>query len=108
MYAKDAARAIVELSEALRERIETVNYLLAGVEPVPSAGELADVVRDRLPSAQISFEPDTEVQRMFRGGTPSLDDGNAQREWGWRHEYGLEEMMDDFLRELEQHPHRYA
>src|SRR5262245_18190625 len=39
LYVKDAARAIVELAAAPRDRIETVTYLLAGMAPVPSAGE---------------------------------------------------------------------
>ena len=35
-------------------------------------------------------------------------DTNAQREWNWRPEYGLEEMVDDFLLELRENPQRYA
>jgi nucleoside-diphosphate-sugar epimerase len=85
---------------------ETVLYLLDGVKPTPSAGEIADMVRDRVPGARIDFKPDEELQRIVDSLRP-LDDGNARREWGWRPEYDLERMVDDFLKELKQNPQRY-
>ena len=44
IYFKDAAQAIVRLGEAPLENIKTVNYIVAGVSPIASAGELADIV----------------------------------------------------------------
>jgi nucleoside-diphosphate-sugar epimerase len=37
---------------------------------------------------------------------PLVDD-NARTEWGWRPVYDLEEMVEDFCRELRLHPERY-
>ena len=108
LYFKDAARAIVELAEAPPENIKTVNYLLAGVTPVPSAGELADLVRARLPGAEISFEPDPAISVVGERSLSELDDTNARTEWGWKPEFDLEGIVDDFLRELKQNPQRYA
>jgi threonine 3-dehydrogenase len=107
MYVKDAARAIVELAEAPRERIRTVNYLVAGAAPSASAGELADIVCRRIPGAQIDFRPDPQLAPFIGRALVPLDDSNARREWGWQPEYGQERMVDDFLRELRAHPHRY-
>lgn len=108
MYFKDAARAIVELGEAPVENIKTVNYLLAGVTPIASAGELADIVRARVPGAQIDFKPDLELQDLVDKLLLPLDDSNAKEEWNWKPEYDQERMVDDFLQELELNPQRYA
>jgi threonine 3-dehydrogenase len=108
LYVKDAARAIVELAAAPRDRIETVTYLLAGMAPVPSAGELVGLVRTRVPGAQIEFRPDPALQRLVDPMSRPLADDNARTEWGWSPVYGLEAMVDDFLQELRLYPKRYT
>ena len=108
LYIKEAAEAIVQLAEAPLENIKTVNYLIDGIRPTPSAGELADMVRAKVSGAQIEFKPDEELQRMMEDSFRPLDDGNARREWGWNPVFDLEGIVDDFLQELEQHPQRYA
>lgn len=106
MYIRDAARALVNLSDAPRESIETVMYLLAGISPTPSAAELADAVRAKIPHAQINFKPDMQIQRALDSLLP-LDDSKARREWGWEPRYDLEQTVEDFLHELRQSPKRY-
>ncbi len=103
MYIKDAALATVQLAQAPRQAITTVNYLVNGVTPTPSAGELADVVRSKCPGARIEFRPDMELQRLIQGSLRPLDDHKAQQEWGWRPEYDLESLVEDFLLELGDH-----
>ncbi len=105
-YIRDAARALVMLSDAPRASIETAMYLLAGITPTPTAAELADVVRARILEAQIDFKPDMQIQRALDMLRP-LDDSNARREWDWKPSYNLEQTVDDFLRELRQNPKRY-
>lgn len=107
MYIKDAARAAVQLAVAPLEKIKTVIYLIDGRKPTPSARELADAVRARLPEAQIMFHPDPELQRIVDGVLP-LDDRNACQEWGWEPAYTLDAMIDDFLAELRTHPRRFS
>lgn len=106
LYIKDAAQAMVQLAEAPLENIQTGIYLLDGAKPTPSAGELADVVMNKIPGAQIGFTPDEELQSIVESLRP-LDDGNARREWGWHPAYDLERIVDDFLLELKRHPQRY-
>src|SRR5947209_9499194 len=62
IYFKDAARALVQLAEAPVQNIKMVNYLIAGPTPSPSAGELAEMVRAKVPGAQIDFKPDPALQ----------------------------------------------
>jgi threonine 3-dehydrogenase len=108
LYVKDAARALVQLGEAPRDAIRTVVYLLAGVTPTPSARELADIVRAKVPGAAITFTPDPAVQGVLDQLSLPVDDSCARTEWNWRPAYTQEQMVDDFLKELRLHPQRYV
>ena len=108
MYFKDAALAIVRMGEAPVENIKTVNYIVAGVSPIASAQELADIVRVKVPGAEIHFNPDLEVQEILDRLLLPLDDRNARNEWGWRSEYDQERIVDDFLQELKINSQRYV
>jgi threonine 3-dehydrogenase len=108
LYFKDAARALMELGAAPVERIKTVNYLVAGATPIASAGELAAVVRAKVPGAQVEFAPDLALQAIVDRLFLPIDDRRAREEWDWTPQYDQERMVDDFLAELQRHPHRYA
>lgn len=107
IYFKDTAKAIVELAEAPIGNIKTVNYLLAGVKPVASAGELADIIKNKVPDAKIAFEPDMNIQTLLDKLLLPLDDTNAQKEWSWKPNFNQEQIVDDFLNELRQNSQRY-
>jgi threonine 3-dehydrogenase len=108
MYYKDAARAMIQLGEAPVEEIATVNYLVDGVKPTPTAGELAEIVRSRVAGAQITFAPDALFQAVIDQAIHPLDDGRARSEWKWRPAYDQEAIVDDFLAEMRDHPERYG
>ncbi len=108
IYFKDAARAMVELGQAPVANIKAVNYLLGGTRPVASAGELADMVRARIPGARIDFQPDPALQPILDKLSVRLDDRRAREEWNWTPHYTQEQIVDDFLNELKLHAHRYA
>ena len=107
LYLKDAARALVELAAAPRERIRTAVYLVGGPTPAPSAGELATLVRMRVAGTRIEFRPDPALQRLVDPVARAIADDEARAEWGWQPRYGLEAMIDEFLREMRLHPERY-
>ena len=104
MYIKDAALATVQLAQAPQQAITTVNYLVNGVTPTPSANELADVVRSKILGARIEFKPDAKIQRLIQESLRPLDDHRARQEWGWKPRFDLESLVDDFLLELKAHP----
>lgn len=108
LYFKDAARALVQLGEAPLEAIRTVVYLLTGPTPTPSAQDLANIVRAKVPGAAITFSPDPAVQGVLDQLSLPVDDSSARTEWNWRPAYTQEQMVDDFLTELGLHPQRYA
>ena len=108
MYFKDAARAIVMLGEAPLTVIKMVNYVIAGVTPIATAQELVDMVKARIPTAQIDFEPDLELQKILDKLLLPVDDSIARKEWNWKPEYNQERIVDDFLEEMRMHPQRYT
>jgi threonine 3-dehydrogenase len=107
LYLADAARALRELAAAPREPIRTAVYLLGGPTPVPSAAELAALIRARVPGARIEFAPDPALQRLVEPLARPIADDEARAEWGWAPRYGVQAMLDEFLRELRLHPERY-
>lgn len=97
MYVTEAAAATIRLAQAPRERIQTVNYIVDGVKPSPSAGELVDTVRAKVPGAAIDFQPDPDIQTVLDEMIRPLDDTKARQEWGWQPTHDLERIVDDFL-----------
>jgi len=108
IYFKDAARAFLEISRAPADQIKTMNYILAGVEPMPTAGDLKNTIVRHLPQAQLTFKPDPlamAFQKMNQG--VRWDETPAVREWNWKIKYNLDDMVKDFIRELTDHPSWY-
>ncbi|MCW7538785.1 NAD-dependent epimerase/dehydratase family protein [Aquabacterium sp. A7-Y] len=98
MYMPDALRATIELMEAPAERItERGSYNLGGISFTPA--ELAAAITRRVPGFRLECEPDFR-QAIAAGWPRFIDDSVAQRDWGWRLEYGLQAMVDDMLEHL--------
>jgi threonine 3-dehydrogenase len=90
LWYQDAARAAIELSAAPSDSIRSVNYLVDGPRPTPSAAELAEAVRLHVPGAEITFEPDGSLPlRQVR-----IDDRAAREEWGWEPRFDVDAMIE--------------
>ncbi len=107
LYIKDAVRATLELARAPADKIHSVNYLLAGIQPVPSAGDLAALTRRKLPGAQIDFVEADDTRRRSLLLRKPINGRYAAEEWGWRPEYDLERAVDDFLVEYRENRDLY-
>lgn len=97
MYVTEAATATIRLAEAPADAIKTVSYLVDGTKPTPTAGEMADAVRARIPDAKLDFKPDPALQALLDAGMRPLDDTYARQEWGWQPTHDLNRIIDDFL-----------
>jgi len=109
LYFKDAARSLLVLDAAPRQAVRTVCYTLSGIQPVPSAGDLASAIRARFPQAVLGFTPEKFSMDFHEKlqGMP-LDEENARQELGWNAEYTLPGMIEDFAEEYMTHPERYG
>ncbi len=98
IHIQDAVRAFMELASAPLERIRTANYITLGPAPIPTHADLVAVVRAKLPAARIDYQINEPVQRLIDSAcATAYDDSCARKEWGWKHQYGLQEMVDSFL-----------
>jgi threonine 3-dehydrogenase len=108
LYFKDAARALTLLNSAPPEAIQMICYLIAGIKPLTSAAELEAAIRKHFPKARLTYKPDP-LAMAFHGKNQGLkfEDGVAEKEWGWKPEYSLDGMIEDFYAELRKNPERY-
>jgi threonine 3-dehydrogenase len=107
VYYKEAAHAMIQLGKAPLHDIQTVTYLINGIRPTPTIGEMAAILHQRLPDAQIHFPQEKEMPPLVKNLVRAVDDSRARLEWGWNPTYTAEAIVDDFLAELTEHPQRY-
>ena len=67
----------------------------------PSAGELAKAITDRIPDAEITFEPDPALVQLIESWPTIIEDATARRDWGWQPRYDLPTLADHFIEELQ-------
>jgi threonine 3-dehydrogenase len=108
LYFKDAARSLTLLNSARPEAIQMLCYLIAGIKPLTSAAELEAAIRKHFPKAQLTYKPDP-LAMAFHGKNQGIkfEDAVAEKEWGWKPEYSLDRMIEDFYAELRKNPERY-
>jgi nucleoside-diphosphate-sugar epimerase len=98
MYMPDAVRATIELMEAPSHAItERGSYNLAAVSFTPAA--LAAEIQKHCPGFTVEYRPDYR-QAIAQSWPNSIDDSLAGRDWGWRPQFGLAELVEDMLRNL--------
>jgi len=98
IYMDDAIRATLELMEAPVEKIKIhTSYNLTGVSFTPA--EIAAAIKKHIPGFTISYKPDFR-QAIADSWPDSIDDTEAQQDWGWKAAFGLEEMVGEMLRQL--------
>jgi len=95
MYMDDAVRATIELMEADPERIkERTSYNLNAIDFTPA--ELAAAIQSRVSGFEVTYAPDAR-QAIAESWPQTIDDSAARSDWGWKHEFGLDELVDAML-----------
>jgi nucleoside-diphosphate-sugar epimerase len=80
-----------------------------GQPETPSAQDLVDTIRAKIPDAQLSFQVYEEFQKMLDSNiVKPFDDTCARTEWGWKGKYDLPDTVDSFLADRVKHPERYV
>lgn len=98
MYMEDAIKATIAIMDAPKKEIKIrSSYNLAGVSYAPE--EVAQSIQTHLPNFEISYEPDFR-QAIADSWPESIDDSAAREDWGWKHQYGLEEITEVMLKNL--------
>lgn len=98
MYMDDAIRATLELMDAPAESIkQRRSYNLAGVSFTPV--EIAAEITKHIPGFTLHCEPDFR-QSIAESWPRSIDDSQAKLDWGWKHQFELEDIALTMLQNL--------
>jgi nucleoside-diphosphate-sugar epimerase len=100
MYMPDALRAAMELMDAPAGRLRHRNaFNVAAMQLTPA--RLAEAVRAHVPHFTIDYAVDPVRQRIADSWPRRIDDTAARQEWGWKHEYDMDRMVEEMLTKIE-------
>ncbi len=98
MYMNDAVKATIKLMEADSSKITVrTSYNLTAVSY--SAKELAQNVIEKVSGFTCTFSPDSR-QKIADSWPSTIDDSKAREDWGWNHEFGLNEISEIMIKNL--------
>lgn len=98
MYIDDAIKAAIDLMEAESSKILIRNsYNLTAISF--KAKDLEEELRKYIPGLKVTYKPDK--RQMIADSWPmTIDDSDARRDWGWKHEYDLAKMTKIMVENL--------
>ena len=98
MFIDDAIKATITIMEAPSEKIKVRSaYNLAAMSFNPE--EIAASIKKYIPEFEIGYKPDFR-QAIADSWPQSIDDGEARGDWGWQHEFSLDEMTQIMIENL--------
>jgi nucleoside-diphosphate-sugar epimerase len=97
MYMDDAIRGTIKLMDAPEKKITVrTSYNMAAISF--RADELAKEINKHLP-VKVTYKPDHR-QKIADSWPKSINDSQARKDWGWKHEFDLKKMVKVMLTEL--------
>lgn len=101
MHMEDAIRATIELMHAPAENIKIRgSYNLSGLSFSPK--QIAEEIKKHIPSFEITYKPDFR-QAIADSWPKSINDEQAQKDWGWKVKYDLPKLVENMLVNLKQY-----
>ncbi len=98
MYISDAIRATIELMAAPRENITVhTSYNLSAFSITPR--ELTEAIQLHYPSFSSIYKPDFR-DLIAKTWPHNLDDSSARKDWNWRHQFELPQVVEVMIRNL--------
>lgn len=99
MYMDDAIRGTIQLAEAPFDDLKHHSNFNFAAESF-SCEELAHEIKKHLPHFKIHYAPDCR-QKIADSWPECIDDHAARSEWHWKHEFGLKEIVESMLQNLQ-------
>jgi nucleoside-diphosphate-sugar epimerase len=95
MCMEDAIRATLQIMQAPAENIKIrSSYNVAAISFTPA--ELFEKIKKIIPDFTIEYKPDFR-QQIAESWPGSIDDSSARSDWGWKHEYTTERLVDAMI-----------
>jgi nucleoside-diphosphate-sugar epimerase len=102
MYMDDAIRATLDLMKAPADAIKIrSSYNVTGTSFCPA--EIATEIKKHIPEFEITYKEDFR-QSIADSWPKSINDSAARKDWGWKPQFGLPEMTQDILKNLQLNP----
>ncbi len=95
MAMPDAIKALLHLADAPLASLSRRVYNVTSFNP--SAEEVAAIVLEAFPAAEIDFAIDERRQGIVDTWPAQVDDAAARRDWGWQPDYALDEAFREYL-----------
>lgn len=90
MYIDDCLRSIFEFLTAPEDKLKRRVYNVTAMSFTPE--ELYGKIKETLPNTTISYRPDP--RQLIADSWPQVfDDSEAREDWGWKHKYGVPELV---------------
>lgn len=98
MYMDDAIRAAMELMDSPAKNITIrSSYNLSAISFTP--GEITKSIQGHLPDFEVFYAPDFR-QAIADSWPDSIDDSQAQNDWGWSPRFDLKKTTEEMLANL--------
>ena len=98
MYMDDVIKATLMIMEAPASKIKVrTSYNIAALSF--TAEDLYKEVRKHIPNLKISYKIDHR-QKIADSWPSSLDDSEARKDWGWKPDVNLKNLVEDMIKNL--------
>jgi nucleoside-diphosphate-sugar epimerase len=98
MFMDDAVRATINLMEANTDKINIrSSYNLAGISFTPK--QIAESIQKLIPDFSINYNPDFR-EEIANTWPQSIDDSQAREDWNWHHDFTLEDITTEMLKQI--------
>lgn len=98
MYMDDAIKATIQIMSAPPDQIKLrSSYNLSALSITPK--DLANSIRTYIPEFKIDYKPDFR-QAIADSWPSSIDDSSSRQDWGWEHQYDLEQIAEEMIEGL--------
>ena len=99
LYMPDALNAVTTLMEADPSKLVHRNsFNITSMSFTPE--QLFACIKKRIPTATFDYDVDPVRAAIAHSWPNKMDDSCARAEWGWKPQWGIEEMVDDMLKHI--------
>jgi nucleoside-diphosphate-sugar epimerase len=99
MYMDDAVKATIDIMKASADQVKIrSSYNIAAFSVTPDS--MFQSIKKTNSDFQITYKPDFR-QAIADSWPSSIDDSEAQKDWGWKHAFELDDLTDKMLKELQ-------
>ena len=98
MYMDDAIEATINIMEAPSEQIKIrTSYNLSSLSFSPK--QIGEEIKKHIKNFNLSYSPD-DRDKLAEGWPESINDDHARKDWGWKPNFNLSQMVNDIILNL--------